>query len=75
MFNLLRRRATIPARVVHHTEDSVTAVGLALIVISVILGLNVEYQSKAQTLATILLITGAALMTSGLILWLWRVMP
>jgi hypothetical protein len=57
------------------TEDSVTAVGLALIVISVILGLNVPHQSKAQVLATVLLLAGAALMTSGLIIWLWMVMP
>jgi hypothetical protein len=53
----------------------VTAVGLALIVISLIVGINVPYKSKAQTMATIMLIAGCALITSGLILWLWKVMP
>ena len=52
-----------------------TAVGLALIVISLIIGINVPYKSKAQTFASIILIAGCALITSGVILWLWRVMP
>ena len=52
-----------------------TAVGLALVVISLIIGINAPYKSKAQIAASILLIAGCALITSGLILWLWRVMP
>ena len=52
-----------------------TAVGLALIVISLIIGINVPYKSKAQIMASAMLILGCALITSGLILWLWRVMP